>query len=571
MAAPRNRLDPPLGPRTLRTPWPGSVGPGPPRAAEAQRAGQEGRRRAQRPGPDREHLRQRAASPRSTRPTCAAGCAGGASTPSASPASTAARPRSSSRTSSTTSTSCCGSASTAASSTTEQLRVIARDLARSSPATPPTSPTGRTSSCTGSGSRTCRRSGSRLEAVGLSTTEACGDTPRVILGSPGRRHRRRRDHRRHAGRSTTIAERFIGDPEFSNLPRKFKTAISGSPLQDVAHEVNDIVVRRRRAPRARPGLRPLGRRRPVHQPDARPAARRLGAAGRGARGLGRRRRRLPRLRLPPAAHPGPAQVPGRRLGRRRSSARCSRRSTSAAPLLDGPAPPVPVRPARPRRRAPAEATAASTSGSPRPSAGSSARRSAGSPTSPRRTARDRVRTTAEQKLVVLDVPADRVDSLVAAADALGPARPARRTFRRDTMACTGIEFCKLAIVETKARGRQADRRAGAPAAATSTSRSPINVNGCPNSCARIQVADIGLKGQLVARRRRQPGRGLPGPPRRRARAGRRLRPQAARPQGHRRRAARLRRAGRAPLRRRSDAPASGSPSGSPAPTRRRSR
>jgi sulfite reductase (ferredoxin) len=25
----------------------------------------------------------------------------------------------------------------------------------------------------------------------------------------------------------------------------------------------------------------------------------------------------------------------------------------------------------------------------------------------------------------------------------------------------------------------------------------VNVNGCPNSCARVQVADIGLKGQLV--------------------------------------------------------------------------
>jgi sulfite reductase (ferredoxin) len=79
----------------------------------------------------------------------------------------------------------------------------------------------------------------RLEAVGLSTTEACGDTPRVVLGSPV------------AGISADeildgtsaideIQTRFIGSPEFSNLPRKFKTAISGSPLQDVEHEVNDI-------------------------------------------------------------------------------------------------------------------------------------------------------------------------------------------------------------------------------------------------------------------------------------------------------------------------------------------
>ena len=68
------------------------------------------------------------------------------------------------------------------------------------------------------------------------------------------------------------------------------------------------------------------------------AARRLGPAGRGRRGLGRRRRDLPRLRLPPAAHPRPAEVPGRRLGRRRSSARCWRTSTCSARSLDGPAP-----------------------------------------------------------------------------------------------------------------------------------------------------------------------------------------------------------------------------------------
>ena len=35
-----------------------------------------------------------------------------------------------------------------------------------------------------------------------------------------------------------ITQRYIGSPEFSNLPRKFKTAISG--LQDVVHEINDI-------------------------------------------------------------------------------------------------------------------------------------------------------------------------------------------------------------------------------------------------------------------------------------------------------------------------------------------
>ncbi len=64
------------------------------------------------------------------------------------------------------------------------------------------------------------------------------------------------------------------------------------------------------------------------------------------------------------------------------------------------------------------------------------------------------------------------------------------------MACTGIEFCKLAIVETKQRARdlytELDRRL--PGFDTPIS---INVNGCPNSCARFQIADIGLKGSIV--------------------------------------------------------------------------
>ena len=64
------------------------------------------------------------------------------------------------------------------------------------------------------------------------------------------------------------------------------------------------------------------------------------------------------------------------------------------------------------------------------------------------------------------------------------------------MACTGIEFCKLAIVETKGRASQLidelERRVPDFDAAVT-----VNVNGCPNSCARIQVADIGLKGSLV--------------------------------------------------------------------------
>ena len=78
-----------------------------------------------------------------------------------------------------------------------------------------------------------------LEAVGLSTTEACGDTPRVMLGCP------------LAGLDAdeiidatpeiaAIGEKYIGDPAFSNLPRKFKSSISGCVAQCAIHEINDV-------------------------------------------------------------------------------------------------------------------------------------------------------------------------------------------------------------------------------------------------------------------------------------------------------------------------------------------
>src|SRR5262245_60067755 len=76
-----------------------------------------------------------------------------------------------------------------------------------------------------------------LEAVGLSTTEACGDTPRVVLGSPV------------AGIANgevidptpaiqQIVKAYIGDPKLSNLPRKFKSVVSWLP--DVPYEANDV-------------------------------------------------------------------------------------------------------------------------------------------------------------------------------------------------------------------------------------------------------------------------------------------------------------------------------------------
>lgn len=78
-----------------------------------------------------------------------------------------------------------------------------------------------------------------LEGVGLSTCEACGDTPRNVIGCP------------LAGVDKDeiidgtelmfeIHRRYVGDPAFSNLPRKYKTSISGCVQQCAQHEINDV-------------------------------------------------------------------------------------------------------------------------------------------------------------------------------------------------------------------------------------------------------------------------------------------------------------------------------------------
>ncbi|MET9647135.1 nitrite/sulfite reductase [Streptomyces syringium] len=333
----------------------------------------------------------------------------------------------------------------------------------------------------------------RLEAVGLSTTEACGDTPRVILGSPV------------AGIAEDeiidgtpaideIHRRFIGNKDFSNLPRKFKSAVSGSPLLDVVHEINDIAFVGVDHPEHGPGFdlwvggglstNPrigvrLGAWVPLDEvPDV------YGGVIGIFRDYGYRRlRNRARLKFLLADW-------GAEKFRRVLEEEYLRR-----PLLDGPAPAAPVEQWRDHVGVHRQKDGAFYVGF-APRVGrvdgtllvkvAALAEAHGS---------GRLRTTAEQKMLVLDVPEEQVESLVAGLEALD-LRVSPSPFRRGTMACTGIEFCKLAIVETKGRGQslidELERRMP-----DFDQPVTININGCPNACARIQVADIGLKGQLV--------------------------------------------------------------------------
>ena len=290
----------------------GPVGARLPRAAQPERAVQEGRQPAQRAGPHRRHLRQAAASTASTRAICAAGSAGGPLHPAQAGlrrhldrrrehrhargrvlhAAGALRRRRADR-------------GRAAHPRRDLHRVRPRHRRHLRPRERPVP--------------LDPRRGHAGDLASGSTLSACRP-PRPAATAPawcwvaaGRRVARRGD-RRHDLAVDEIVKRYIGKPEYSNLPRKFKTAISG--LQDVVHEVNDVAFIGVEPSRARPRLRPVGRRRPVDQPDAGPAGRRLGAARRGARRLGGRRLGVPRLRLPPAARQGAAEVPDQGLGHR---------------------------------------------------------------------------------------------------------------------------------------------------------------------------------------------------------------------------------------------------------------
>jgi sulfite reductase (ferredoxin) len=334
----------------------------------------------------------------------------------------------------------------------------------------------------------------RLEAVGLYTTEACGDCPRVVLGSPV------------AGISADevidgtpaideIVERFIGDRSLANLPRKFKTAISGQ--QDVAHEVNDVSFVGVVHPEHGPGF-------DLHvggglstnpklavRLDAWVPLDEVADVWQGVvqvfRDYGYRRLRT-RARIKfLIADWGPEKfrqvLEDEYLGRK---------------LVDGPAP-DPIAGTIDHVGIHDQVDGKKYVGVAPPAGRTSGSTLVGVAKAAEDAGSTRVRLTPYQKIVVLDVPEDQLESLTTALDHLGlPARPS--VFRRATMACTGLEFCKLAFVDTKNRAGELvtdlESRLAEVAPELDTPIS-IHLNGCPNSCARVQVADIGLKGQIV--------------------------------------------------------------------------
>jgi sulfite reductase beta subunit-like hemoprotein len=102
-----------------------------------------------------------------------------------------------------------------------------------------------------------------------------------------------------------------------------------------------------------------------------------------------------------------------------------------------------------------------------------------------------VRTTHMQNMLLPNVPDENLDLALEALKAAG-FQWEGHSVRRGAIACTGIEFCNLAITETKARMIQIVTHIENRVSFDRNIR--INMNGCPNGCAQHAVGDIGLQG-----------------------------------------------------------------------------
>lgn len=105
-----------------------------------------------------------------------------------------------------------------------------------------------------------------------------------------------------------------------------------------------------------------------------------------------------------------------------------------------------------------------------------------------------LRTTNQQNLLIPYVPTQRVDTLLNELQKVGLPYKAS-PFRRAAAACTGNEFCNLAITETKQLIVEIVEHLERTVPLDEPIR--INLNGCPNDCGQHHIGDIGLQGCLV--------------------------------------------------------------------------
>lgn len=106
-----------------------------------------------------------------------------------------------------------------------------------------------------------------------------------------------------------------------------------------------------------------------------------------------------------------------------------------------------------------------------------------------------VRTTNMQNLLIVNVPWQKSATLARELESVG-LRTDGSPFFRGTIACTGTEFCKLAVTETKSFARWVVQELEDRIPAFDQ-HLKMNITGCPNSCGQHWIADLGLEGKKI--------------------------------------------------------------------------
>ncbi len=107
----------------------------------------------------------------------------------------------------------------------------------------------------------------------------------------------------------------------------------------------------------------------------------------------------------------------------------------------------------------------------------------------------KLKTTVTQNIIILDAPTARTKAFAKDLEKVN-ITPFPSNFRAKTQACTGLDFCKFAISETKSLAKRLVEHLEAKFP-NFEERVSISVNGCPNSCAHPHIVDLGLMGTKV--------------------------------------------------------------------------
>ncbi|HWQ35454.1 MAG TPA: nitrite/sulfite reductase [Blastocatellia bacterium] len=334
-----------------------------------------------------------------------------------------------------------------------------------------------------------------LGKVGLTTQETCGDVVRNVVGSP------------LAGIEAEelidalpiveeVSRLFLNDYAFSNLPRKFKISISGSSRPQEQHQINDIGLVATVSERGETGfdlwvggglgaVPHLGKRlnvfvRPQEVSEV------ITRVVEIFRDHGNRdNRKKARMKFLVAAW-------GVERFRAELEARLGRRLTESGEVETADASPSRWLGVGLQKNTDADGNPLYYLGLTVLRGRISGEQMVSVAGLARFYASGRIRLTNTQNLIVPDVPERFIETLsreLAALDLRLESSP----FRQGTVACTGRQFCKLAVVETKDRAAEIVRYLeGAIPDFRDDIR--ISVTGCVNSCAQYQIADIGLVG-----------------------------------------------------------------------------